>query len=153
VVTPARLVGSIWPDDPLGGDVAGLRIGAFTIRRLLGAGGMGAVYEAEQDNPRRLVAIKVLRPELCSGNGLRRFQVETDILARLHHPGIAEIYAAGVHRAEAGPFRWEMPFYAMELLDGARPLDAWAAAEAPDLPARLELLRKVCSAVHHAHQR
>ena len=57
---------------------------------------MGIVYEAEQANPRRLVALKVIRPGLISPEQVERFNREAEILGRLHHPGIAEIYEASV---------------------------------------------------------
>jgi len=152
LVSPQRLAAGL-ASDPLGADAAGTHIGEFTILRLLGTGGMGAVYVAEQAQPRRLVALKVLRPELCTGKTLRRFQVEAEILGRLQHPGIAEIFAAGVHRADAGPFRWDLPFYAMELLEGALPLTVHARERALPLSARLDLVARVCAAVHHAHLR
>src|SRR5262245_28033125 len=72
------------------------RIGRYRILRLLGEGGMGTVYEAEQDNPRRPVALKVIRPGLVSPALFKRFAQEARILGRLHHPGIAQIYEAGV---------------------------------------------------------
>jgi len=62
--------------------------------RLLGEGGMGAVYKAEQDRPRRLVALKVIKSGCASPERLRRFEQEFETLGRLHHPGIAQIYEA-----------------------------------------------------------
>src|SRR5262249_42698959 len=85
------------------------RIGHYRILRLLGEGGMGTVYEAEQDNPRRTVALKVIQPGLISPALLRRFGQEAQILGRLPHPGIAQIYEAGV--AEDGK-----PFFALEFI-------------------------------------
>ena len=66
-------------------------IGRYRVLRLLGEGGMGAVYEAEQDNPRRTVALKVLRPGLASDFLLKRFAREAQILGRLRHPGVAQV--------------------------------------------------------------
>src|SRR5262249_30987356 len=85
---------------PAAGPVLPPRIGRYRILRLLGEGGMGSVYEAEQDNPRRTVALKVIRPGLVSDSLLKRFAREAQILGRLHHPGIAQVYDAGV--AESG---------------------------------------------------
>src|SRR5262249_49920035 len=113
--------------------------------RLLGEGGMGAVYEAEQDNPRRPVALKVIRPGLVSPALLKRFAREAEILGRLHHPGIAQIHEAGV--AEDG-----QPFFAMELVRGL-PLDEYARRHSLDAAGRLDLLTRVCEAVQHAHER
>jgi WD40 repeat protein len=104
---------------------------------------MGAVYEAEQDNPRRPAALKVIRPDLVSPALLKRFGQEAQILGRLHHPGIAAIYEAGI--AEDG-----RPFFAMEFIHGL-PLDAYARLRGLTAAACLELLARVCDAVQHAH--
>jgi hypothetical protein len=64
-------------------------VGRYRVVRLLGEGGMGTVYEAEQDNPRRIVALKVIRAGLASDLLLKRFVREAQILGRLRHPGIA----------------------------------------------------------------
>jgi tetratricopeptide (TPR) repeat protein/predicted Ser/Thr protein kinase len=119
------------------------RVGRYRVGRLLGEGGMGAVYEAEQDNPRRPVALKVIRPGLVSPELLRRFAREAQVLGRLHHPGIAAIYEAGV--AEDG-----QPFFAMELVRGL-PLDEHARRQGLTTAARLELLARACDAVQYAH--
>jgi WD40 repeat protein len=106
---------------------------------------MGTVYEAEQDNPRRTVALKVIRPGLVSPELLKRFAREAQILGRLHHPGIAQIHEAGV--AEDG-----QPFFAMEFVRGL-PLDEYARGHGLDAAGRLDLLARVCEAVQHAHDR
>jgi WD40 repeat protein len=119
-------------------------VGRYRIVRLLGEGGMGAVYEAEQDHPRRLVALKVIRPGLVLPALLKRFTHEAEILGRLNHPGIAQIYEAGV--AEDG-----QPFFALELIRGV-PLDEYVRLRSLVLPARLDLVARVCDAVQHAHE-
>src|SRR5262245_39537435 len=68
----------------------------YRILRVLGEGGMGTVYEAEQDDPQRTVALKVMRPGHDSTDLRKRFSQEARILGRLHHPGIAQVYDAGV---------------------------------------------------------
>ena len=78
-------------------DCAGRKIGSYRLVRCIGAGGMGTVYEAIQEKPRRTVALKVLNTGLTSEASLRRFQYESQILARLRHPGIAQVYEAGTH--------------------------------------------------------
>ena len=103
------------------------------------------MYEAEQDNPRRTVALKVIRPGLVSAELLTRFRHEAQILARLKHPGIAQVYEAG--KADDG-----RPFFAMEFIRGT-PLDEYARSRGLDAAARLELLAKVCDAVQHAHDK
>lgn len=120
------------------------RLGEFLILRRIASGGMGVVYEAEQTNPRRRVALKVLHPGTATEEGRRRFEREAEILGRLHHPFIAQIHVFGMAAAPAG----ESPFLAMELVDGA-PLNVHARDL--DLAKRLDLLAKVCDAVAHAH--
>lgn len=73
------------------------RIGRYHIKRVIASGGMGTVYEAVQESPRRVVAVKVMKQGIASKSALRRFEYESQILARLRHPGIAQIYEAGTH--------------------------------------------------------
>jgi WD40 repeat protein/predicted Ser/Thr protein kinase len=133
------------PPLPTGKPPLPSHLGRYRPIRLLGEGGMGAVYEAEQDSPRRTVALKVVRPGLASPALLKRFRHESQILGRLHHPGIAQVHEAGL--ADDG-----QPFFAMEFIRG-QPLDEYARARSLTLPARLELLARVCDAVQHAHDR
>jgi serine/threonine protein kinase/Tfp pilus assembly protein PilF len=129
---------------------ASQQLGAYRILDVIGEGGMGVVYRAEQENPRRVVALKVLKSGLASRRMMRRFEYEAQILGRLHHPGIAQVFEAGVAKDSAdGPAR---PFFAMELVPG-RPLHAYAAAHRLGIRARLALLASVCDAVEHAHQK
>ena len=150
-------MGGIGPSDgtELVGAVAGgntpalpATIGQHRILRLLGEGGMGAVYEAEQEKPRRTVALKVIKPDLAGPELLRRFELESQVLGRLQHPGIAQIYEAGTADSGFGP----QPWFAMELIRGESLLE-YAEAHQLNTRQRLELMAKVCEAVHHAHQR
>ena len=127
---------------------AGDRFGSYRLIRMVGSGGMGAVYEAEQDNPRRIVALKVIRAGLATSELVRRFLLESEALGRLQHPGIASIYEAGSADTPMGP----RPFFAMEFVAGA-PLLEYADARQLDTRLRLELMARVCDAVEHAHQR
>ncbi|MHC4219822.1 MAG: protein kinase domain-containing protein [Planctomycetota bacterium] len=124
----------------------GTRIGSYELRQVIGTGGMGAVYEAVQDHPHRLVALKVLRRGFISRSALRRFKHEAEILGRLRHPNIAQVHDAGTFDDGQGA----QPYFAMELIKGRLLLDY---AESQDLGtrARLELFVKVCDAVQHAH--
>lgn len=119
------------------------QVGRYRVGRRIAEGGMGAVYEAEQDSPRRIVALKVVRLGLTSAAVLRRFAHEAKILARLHHPGIAQVYDAGL--ADDG-----QPFFAMEFIRGL-PLDEYADRHGLDTAARVGLVARVCDAVQHAH--
>ena len=136
-------------DPPPDASVEGVaRFGHYRILRQIAAGGMGIVYEAQQESPRRTVALKVIHPGLASPAVLRRFEVEGQILGRLHHPGIAQIHEAGTGASPTGP----RPFFAMELVDG-RPLVEYAEENDLGTSARLELVAKVCDAVQHAHEK
>ncbi len=77
---------------------APLSVASYRILGLLGEGGMGVVYRAEQDRPRRVVALKLIRPGCLSPRMLQRFEREAQLLGRLHHPGIAQVYEAGSAR-------------------------------------------------------
>jgi serine/threonine protein kinase/tetratricopeptide (TPR) repeat protein len=123
-------------------------IGPFQILGILGEGGMGRVYRAEQRMPRRSVALKVLHGDVGSKKNLERFELEVEILGRLKHPGIAQIYAAG--RADLG--RGPQLYLAMELVQGP-PLTRFARERALSTAERLELLARTCDAVQHAHLR
>lgn len=124
------------------------RIASYTIERIIGQGGMGAVYLARQENPKRTVALKVIRPGSISRDMLRRFEVEAHVLGRLHHPGIAQIYEAGTFDAGAGA----QPFFAMEYVRG-RSLSELVLERSLTPNQSLELLARICDAVHHAHQK
>jgi WD40 repeat protein/serine/threonine protein kinase len=127
----------------------GTDLGGFTIGRLLGEGGMGRVYEARQTSPDRLVAVKVLRDALATPEQRFRFQHESEVLGRLRHPHIAQIHVAGVHRHEAGA----VPYVVMELIANARPLTLFVRERGLGLRSRLEIMRRVCDAVAHAHRK
>ncbi|CAG0964384.1 eukaryotic-like serine/threonine-protein kinase [Phycisphaerales bacterium] len=144
---PAALVHELESD---GGDpFLGFTLGAYRITGVLGIGGMGAVYRAEQHNPRRTVALKVIRTAWATPALRRRFTHETEALGRLKHPGIAAIFEAG---SAPGPDGREVPFFAMELVKGL-PLTDHAVRNSLSTSDRLALFAMVCDAVHHAHQK
>ncbi len=143
----SRRAGSTGPVDRLD---SGRELGGYRILHRLGAGGMGTVYVAEQRNPRRRVALKLLTPSGSTRALLRRFQQEAELLGSLQHPGIAQIHEAGTVELEG--LGVPLHFLALELVEGL-PLDEWARERELDLPARLELLARVCDALEHAHQR
>ncbi|MBI1849909.1 MAG: protein kinase, partial [Planctomycetes bacterium] len=122
------------------------RIGSYRIRRMIGAGGMGAVFEAEQENPRRVVALKVLHPSVATASTRHRFEREARLLARLQHPGIAQIYEAGEAETDFG----RQPYLAMERVEGVA-ITEFAQRESLDTAACLQLFARVCDAVQHAH--
>jgi tetratricopeptide (TPR) repeat protein len=122
-------------------------IGRYRILRLLGQGGMGTVYEAEQDQPRRKVALKVLKSGLPSPELRWRFEQEFQVLGRLQHSGIARIYEAGEANSPFGP----QPYFAMELIEGQSLLQ-YAESHQLNVRQRLEIVSRICDAMHHAHQ-
>ncbi|MEE9128843.1 MAG: serine/threonine-protein kinase [Phycisphaerales bacterium] len=126
----------------------GQLIGRYKVVRVLGEGGMGTVFLAEQDKPTRLVALKVIRPGVASANLLRRFEHEAQVLGRLQHPGIAQIYEAGTADTGEGA----QPYFVMEYVRG-RSLLEYAQGSQLGTRQRMELLAKICDAVQHAHQK
>lgn len=124
------------------------RIGRYRLLGVLGEGGMGVVYEAEQDEPRRRVAIKVIRPGLGTPDLMRRLRREARVLGQLNHPGIARIYeAATASESEGG-----MAYLAMELVRGST-ITKYAEKRRLGVRGRLELVESIAAALHHAHQR
>lgn len=118
----------------------------YRIIRELGRGGMGIVYEAEQESPRRRVALKVIRQAFASRDMVRRFRQEAHVLGQLRHPGIAQIIEAGTTRIGNA----NLPYFTMELIEG-EPFSA--RAESLSFRERIELVARVCDAVQHAHQK
>ncbi|MBO6513052.1 MAG: serine/threonine protein kinase [Phycisphaerales bacterium] len=121
------------------------RIGGYTIVRHIGEGGMGSVYEARQDNPDRLVALKVIKPGMDSEQVIARFETERQAVAKMDHPSIARIYNAGT--TDDG-----RPFFVMELVRGVTIIE-YAKKNSLNITDRLSLFVQVCRAVQHAHQR
>jgi len=139
------------PIGPVGSQALPARVGHYQIQRAIGAGSFGTVYEAVQDSPRRLVALKLLRPTSEDSERFRRFRVEAEVLGRLRHPGIAQVFEAGVHTGAGLAPGMVLPYIAMELLSGARTLTDYADAHSLDPRARVELLIQSCHAIEHAH--
>ncbi|MBS0186542.1 MAG: protein kinase [Planctomycetes bacterium] len=121
-------------------------LGNYKVIRVLGQGGMGLVYEAEQPNPRRRVALKVIGLGYASRATMARFRNEAQVLGQLKHPGIAQIY-----EASTDPVSGEA-FFAMEYVDGP-PLTQYVRQHNLSDRQRVELLARVCDAVQHAHQK
>jgi len=125
------------------------KIGQYSIKRVIASGGMGTVFEALQENPRRPAAVKIVRRSMASRESLRRFEREVQALARLRHPGIAQIYEAGTFE-DAGVSR---PFFALEYIPNAKTIIEFARSKGFSVRQKLELFLQVCEAVHFGHQR
>lgn len=132
-----------------GSMLVGRRVGRYRIIRLIGMGGMGAVYEARRDDLVRPVALKVMRAGLISAAATARFQREASTLSRLDHPGVAQIYDSGMHESELGP----IPYFAMELIPDALAITEYARDQHLSIRDRIAVFATVCDAVHHGHQR
>jgi WD40 repeat protein/tRNA A-37 threonylcarbamoyl transferase component Bud32 len=133
---------------PAGGftEQPGKRIGRYKLLRMLGEGGMGIVYLAEQQGSiRRRVALKVIKPGMDSKRVLARFEAERQALALLDHPNIAHVYDSGT--TEAG-----RPYFVMEYVKGM-PITEYCDHYKLTIEQRLRLFQQVCQAVHHAHQK
>ena len=122
-------------------------IGRYKVRRVIGSGGMGTVYEAMQESPRRKVAIKVMRSGVTSKSAMRRFEYESQILGRLSHPCIAQVFEAGTYDDGTGG----VPYFAMEYIIGAKTLLEYALQKNLNIHEKLILFEQVCDAVHHGH--
>jgi tetratricopeptide (TPR) repeat protein/predicted Ser/Thr protein kinase len=125
----------------------------YRIRRRIASGGMGTVYEAEQDKPKRTVAIKMVHPNRITPELIDRFERETEILGSLQHPGIAQIHEAGIlPAAGSDTFSHDQPYYAMEFIDGVT-LTKHCDQQGLDDRQRLSLLATVCDAAQYAHEK
>ncbi|MBX3375485.1 MAG: serine/threonine protein kinase [Phycisphaeraceae bacterium] len=121
-------------------------IGRYRVVSLLGEGGFGEVYLAEQQQPiQRRVALKVIKPGMDSRAVLARFEAERQALAMMDHPGVAKVFDAGV--SESG-----RPFFAMELVPGA-PINRFCREGRLSVEDRVSLMVQVCEAVQHAHMK
>jgi serine/threonine protein kinase len=121
------------------------RVGPYRVLEKVGEGGMSSVFAAvrEDEAYEKKVAVKFFRPELESPVLVQRFRVERQILANLDHPYIARLL-------DGGSTPGEVPYLIMEYVEG-RPIDEYCDARKLGVEARLELVRKVCSAVQYAH--
>lgn len=127
-------------------DRAGSQLGPYHLVQLLGRGGFGSVWMAEQKEPiRRLVALKLIRRGMDSEEVLARFRSEQQALALMDHPNIARVFDAGT--APDG-----RPFFVMEMVQGEK-ITEFCDRGHLTLPERLRLFLQVCAAVNHAHQK
>ena len=136
--------------DPfLGEPRPGELVGGCRLGEVIGRGGVGTVYAAEQLQPPRPVAVKVLRAASARASHLRRFRTEAAALARLVHPAIARIYAAGVTSRDGG----ELPYLVMERVEGARSFVEWAGSVGRDPKRVVRCMLEVVDGMRHGHRR
>jgi len=122
------------------------RIGHYRIVRWIGEGGMGEVYEAEQEQPiRRIVALKIIKWGMSTKEVIARFETERQALALMNHPNIARVFDAGA--TDTG-----RPYFVMEYVRGVRITD-YCDSNKLTTTQRLELFIQVCEGVQHAHQK
>ena len=125
----------------------GSSIGRYKLLQVIGEGGMGIVYMAEQTDPvERRVALKIIKPGMDTGQVIARFEAERQALAMMDHPHIAKVLDAGTTGSG-------LPYFVMELVTDAHPITEYCDAEHFPPRRRLELFVHVCHAVHHAHQK
>ncbi len=126
--------------------LTGMSIGSYRVGEVLGEGGMGTVYAAQQSDPIiRRVALKVVKAGMGTRQVVARFAAERQALAAMNHPNIAHIH-------DAGATPEGHPYFVMELVDGV-PISEFCDARGLDVRQRLELLLPVCDAVQHAHHK
>jgi len=124
----------------------GTRIGRYELLELIGEGGMGLVYLAEQKEPvKRRVALKIIKPGMDTKSVIARFEAERQALAVLDHPNIARVFDAGTTQAGR-------PYFVMEHVKGI-PITTYCDKHKLDIEQRLKLFRQVCEGIHHAHQK
>ncbi|MCK4414783.1 MAG: serine/threonine protein kinase [Candidatus Eisenbacteria sp.] len=127
-------------------DGPGTKIGRYKLLQLIGEGGFGSVYMAEQDQPvRRRVALKIIKLGMDTKQVIARFEAERQALAMMEHPNIARVF-------DAGATKTGRPYFVMELVKGI-PITKYCDTNRLSTRERLGLFMRVCGAVQHAHQR
>jgi len=144
--------GGVTLDQPDKIDGPGTTIGRYQLLELIGEGGMGLVYLAEQKEPvKRRVAFKIIKPGMDSRQVIARFEAERQALAVLDHPNIAHVFDAGC--TETGsPAGAGRPYFVMEYVRGMS-ITRYCDENRLTVEQRLRLFEQVCEAVHHAHQK
>jgi serine/threonine protein kinase len=138
---PSRTLDSIKPMHEIGST-----IGCYKLLSVLGEGGFGMVYLAEQQHPiKRLVALKLIKPGMDTKQVIARFETERQALAMLNHPHIARVFDAGA--TEAG-----RPYFAMEYVKGI-PITEYCDRYKLNTQERLRLFIPLCQAIQHAHHK
>jgi WD40 repeat protein/serine/threonine protein kinase len=133
-------------EGPIAVEGPGTRIGRYELLELIGEGGMGMVYLAEQQEPvKRRVALKIIKPGMDSKEVIARFEAERQTLAVLDHPNIAHVFDAGMTATGR-------PYFVMEHVRGLS-ITEYSDERKLSVEERLKLFKEVCEGVHHAHQK
>jgi serine/threonine protein kinase len=121
-------------------------IDRYKLIKILGEGGMGLVYLAEQERPiRRHVALKVIKPGIDSARIITRFEAERQTLALIDHPNIAHVYDAGTTQSDR-------PYFVMEYVEGM-PITDYLEHHKLNLENQLELFLQISHAINYAHEK
>lgn len=136
----------VYDGTPLPGPSVGERIGPYRLLEVVGEGGFGLVYRAEQDRPlHRFVALKIIKVGMDTRQVVGRFDLERQALALMEHPGIAKVFDAGATPAGR-------PYFVMELVRGL-PVTEFCDEAGLGIRERLQIFRDICGAVQHAHHK
>ncbi|MHC4207625.1 MAG: serine/threonine protein kinase, partial [Planctomycetota bacterium] len=145
LVVPASAE-NVTVDAPTQIEGPGTKIGRYELLSLIGEGGMGLVYLAEQKEPvKRKVALKIVKLGMDTKQVVARFEAERQTLALLEHPNIAHVFDAGT--TEAG-----RPYFVMEYVEG-KSVTKYCDEQKLNVEQRLGIFQQVCEGVHHAHQK
>src|SRR5262249_24457274 len=130
----------------------GRTIGKYTLKERVGEGGMGVVYRAEEEMPRREVAVKLIHPRLVGTDpgAAKQFMAEIEILGHIKDICIAHIYGGGIHIDSPERGGSSFPYFAMEFVRGA-PIATYTRNRRLGIPKLLRLFLRVCEGIHHAH--
>ncbi|MCP4452538.1 MAG: protein kinase [Planctomycetes bacterium] len=126
-------------------EAPGTKISSYELLELIGEGGMGLVYLAQQQEPKRKVALKIVKLGMDTKQVVARFEAERQTLALLAHPNIAHVFDAGT--TDTG-----RPYFVMEYVEG-RSITKYCDEQKLNIEQRLELFQQICEGVHHAHQK
>ncbi|MBZ0270097.1 protein kinase, partial [bacterium] len=137
---PAGLLGRV--------SLEGRSLGGYRVERPLASGGMGQVFTAIQRSTKRRVALKTLRPELMGASLVRRFSLEVEVLGRLHHPNIAQVFEGGSETIDSAT----IPYFAMEYVPNACTISRYAKDRDLTIEAAVRLFMEACRGVEHAHR-
>lgn len=141
---------------PLNEALENYSIGPYSLKREISTGGMAVVYEAMQEKPSRKVAVKVMKEGFTTREALQRFEFESEILARLDHPHIAQVIEAGTHMRDPdalGQAGAGQPYIVMEYIEGARTITRYVTEKGLSDRERIEVFLQACRAVNHGHAR